>query len=252
MPEIEWHSRAVILEFVLAAATFLTLLVVSAPYGRAVRPGWGPMIPSRVGWLVMESPPVLVFAAVFFAGARHTQIVPLVLFGLWQVHYVHRAYVYPFRMRLKNRPMPVVVALMAIGFNVLNAFVNAGWIGHYGVYPDSWLSSPQFIGGLAVFLTGASVNFHSDEVLRTLREPGDTGYRIPARGLHRWVAAPNYLGEIVEWIGWAIMLDAPAGWAFAAYTFANLAPRALSHRNWYRTKFPDYPAERKALIPLIW
>ena len=32
---------------------------------------------------------------------------------------------------------------------------------------------------------------------------------------------------------------------------ANLIPRAITTQRWYREKFPDYPKERKALIPGI-
>ena len=38
----------------------------------------------------------------------------------------------------------------------------------------------------------------------------------------------------------------------AVFTFANLAPRAWSHHKWYRKKFPDYPKQRRAVIPFIW
>lgn len=246
------HQLAVIVEFAAAVVTFVVLFRVTAPYGRTIRPGWGPTVPSRWGWVVMESPPVFLFGLFFAAGRHRDALVPLVLFGLWQVHYVYRAFIYPFRMRLKNRSMPVVIALIAIAFNALNAYVNAGWIAHFGTYEPAWLTNPQFLVGLAVFLFGLCVNVHSDHVLRALRRPGETGYRVPHGGLHRWVAAPNYLGEVVEWVGWAIMLDAPAGWAFAVYTFANLAPRAVSHRRWYRETFADYPAHRTALIPFVW
>ncbi len=252
MGSAEFHAGAVALEFVLAALTFIVLFAVTAPYGRSVRPGWGPTIPSRIGWVVMESPPVWAFIWIFVSGPRSGDLVPLVLLGLWQAHYIHRAFVFPFRMRLAGKRMPVVIAAMAIGFNLLNAYVNAGWLGFFGRYPDAWLTHPQFLVGLALFVTGATINLRSDDILRRLRRPGDTGYRIPDRGLHRWVAAPNYFGEIVEWTGWAVMLNAPAGWAFAAYTFANLAPRAVSHRRWYRQTFEDYPRERRALIPFIW
>ncbi|CAM9477090.1 unnamed protein product [Phaeothamnion confervicola] len=42
------------------------------------------------------------------------------------------------------------------------------------------------------------------------------------------------------------------GLAFAAYTFANTAPRAAQHHRWYRDKFKDYPLQRKAVIPFLW
>ena len=47
-------------------------------------------------------------------------------------------------------------------------------------------------------------------------------------------------------------LMAIAGLAFAVYTFANLAPRAIDHHTWYRQRFSDYPPERRALIPYLW
>ena len=39
------------------------------------------------------------------------------------------------------------------------------------------------------------------------------------------------------------------GLAFCVFTAANLIPRALSNHRWYRENFPDYPANRRALIP---
>ena len=54
---------------------------------------------------------------------------------------------------------------------------------------------------------------------------------------------------MLEWIGGAVMTWSLSGLAFALYTFANLAPRALAHHRWYREKFPDYPKDRRAVIP---
>ena len=103
-----------------------------------------------------------------------------------------------------------------------------------------------------MFLLGFAINLQSDSILRSLRKPGETDYKVPHGGLYRFVSCPNYLGEIVEWSGWALMTWSLPGLAFALYTFANLAPRALKHHRWYQEKFADYPKERKALIPGLW
>jgi 3-oxo-5-alpha-steroid 4-dehydrogenase 1 len=240
----------VLLEFGLAVLTFIGLQFITAPYGRYDRTGWGPAAPARVAWLVMESPASLVFAAVFLTGAHRAEAVPIVLFGLWQVHYVQRTFVYPFLMRGGNR-MPIVLMLMAISFNTLNAYINARWISELGDYPPGWLADPRFLAGAGLFAAGLALNLTADRRLRGLRQPGESGYRIPYGGGYRWVSCPNYLGEIVEWFGWALATWSLAGLAFAVYTVANLAPRALNHHRWYRERFADYPPERRALIPYV-
>jgi hypothetical protein len=39
--------------------------------------------------------------------------------------------------------------------------------------------------------------------------------------------------------------------SFALWTAVNLIPRALDHHRWYLKTFPDYPKERKAVIPFL-
>jgi 3-oxo-5-alpha-steroid 4-dehydrogenase 1 len=240
----------VLLEFVLAAATFVGLQFVVAPYGRHGRAGWGPTVPARAGWLIMESPATLLFLGVYLAGDQRGTPVPLLLLVMWQTHYVQRTFVYPFLLRDGTR-MPVSLMAMAITFNTLNAFINARWISQLGDYPVRWLTDPRFLIGLIVFLSGLALNLQSDKMLRLLRPPGETGYRIPQGGAYRWVSCPNYLGEIVEWTGWAIATWSLAGLAFAAYTAANLVPRAVANHRWYLKKFPDYPPQRRALVPYV-
>jgi len=235
----------------LGALTFAALLVIPAPYGRHARAGWGPTLPSRLGWVLMESPAVVWFAAVYLAGRHRAEAAPLALLGLWQAHYLHRVLVFPFRMRAPGRRMPVAVAAMAFGFNLLNGWLNARWISDLGAYPSGWLQDPRFVIGAALFVLGFAVNVRADSILFRLRSPGESGYRIPRGFLYEWVTCPNYLGEILEWIGWAVATWSLPGLAFAAYTFANLAPRALAHHRWYRSRFPDYPADRKALVPFV-
>ncbi|HVP67115.1 MAG TPA: methyltransferase [Anaeromyxobacteraceae bacterium] len=245
------YRYLVFLEFALAVPTFLSLWFVPAPYGRYTRRGFGPTIPARLGWIAMESPAPLFFAAVYFAGPNSAAAAPLALLGLWQVHYLYRAFLYPLQIREGSRRMPVLVALLAVCFNLLNAWINARWVSALGSYPASWLSDPRFVAGAALFLGGFALNVTSDRALRRLRAPGETGYRIPRGGAFEWVSCPNYLGEILEWTGWAFATWSLAGAAFAVYTAANLAPRAFAHHAWYRRQFSDYPAERRALIPFV-
>jgi len=239
----------------LSAVTFVALFVITAPYGRHTRAGWGPTIPSTFGWLLMEAPASLGFAAFYLAGEHRAEAAPLALLAMWQLHYVNRAFVYPFRRRGGDKPMPLAVALMGFAFNIANSYLNARWVSHFAFHGHGWsagwLASPRFIAGAALFLTGFVINQHADEVLRTLRAPGERGYKIPHGGLYRFVSAPNYFGELVEWSGFALAAWSPAALVFVVWTAANLAPRAWANHRWYRRTFADYPTGRRALVPFL-
>ena len=236
----------------IAACVFIALQFLAAPYGRHARPGWGPTIHRTAGWVIMESPAVLVFLACFLVSGRR-DAVSVTFLLLWLLHYVYRAFIYPFRLRGGQLRMPLSVVAMAFGFNVMNGYLQGRGIFTLGpVRGMSWFADPRFIVGVVLFLAGYALNQQSDIILRRLRAPGESGYRIPHGGGYRLVSCPNYFGELVEWLGWAMLTWSPAGLVFFLWSAANLVPRARSHHRWYREHFPDYPRERKAVIPWLY
>ena len=100
-------------------------------------------------------------------------------------------------------------------------------------------------------MSGAIINQHSDQILINLRKKSDMGYSIPHGGIFNYISSPNYFGEIIEWLGFAIIANSLPAFSFFIWTFANLAPRALDNHRWYKDTFKDYPPERKAIIPFI-
>ncbi|MGD8813454.1 MAG: DUF1295 domain-containing protein [Anaerolineales bacterium] len=239
--------------FILALATFIALFFVTAPYGRHSRSGWGPSLNARLGWMIMEAPAVIVMAACFWIGRDRWTIILIILFLCWQAHYVHRAFIYPWLIKGNAKRMPFLVMGFALLFSLINAFlIGAHLFLRSSRYTDRWLTDPRFLIGMGLFLLGFVINRHSDRILRNLRQSRGRGYYIPEGGLFRWVSCPNYLGEIIEWVGWAIATWSLAGLSFALWTVANLAPRARSHHHWYRQHFDAYPTERRILLPLIW
>ncbi len=95
------------------------------------------------------------------------------------------------------------------------------------------------------------VNIYHDYLMISLKK-GSSGYILPRGFLYKYISCPNYFGEMIEWIGYAICCRTTSAWIFALSTFSNLFPRALEYHKWYKTKFGDeYPKERKAIIPFI-
>eukprot|EP00752_Nemacystus_decipiens_P009210 g8226.t1 len=246
----------------MVVASFVTLGVCTAvvpPYGRYSRSViFGirfPLLNAKLGWCLMECPNVVV--ALWFLlyrsdDACRKSAVNMALLGMFVLHYANRSLVFPARMR-GGRPMPLLVMLLATLFCSVNGYLQCSHLLASRVYPDAWLGDPRFLVGSTMFAAGMYINCHSDGILRRLRRPGETGYKIPRGGMFEYVSGANFFGECVEWCGFAI-----AGWSlpaasFALYTLANLAPRARKHHLWYVEKFrDDYPSARKALVPFVW
>ncbi len=238
--------------FALAAVVFVTLFFIAAPYGRHARRGWGPAFTNRTGWLLMEASAPLAFAALYFIGENRGNLTALVFLLLWEAHYIHRAFIYPFSLQDRDKKMPLTVVLFGAVFNLGNAYLNGRYLFTFASYGSEWLGDCRFFLGVMVFIAGFVINRSADEVLHQLRREHGSGYQIPFGGMYRWISCPNYFGEILTWVGWAIATWSLPGLAFAVWTIANLAPRARTHHLWYLQQFPDYPKERKALIPRLW
>lgn len=252
MTELDVFHGLLVGWFIVGVVVFGLLFFIAAPYGRHIRRGWGITIDNKLGWVLMEAPAPIVFAVFAFLGDS-VNAVSLAFLVLWEAHYLHRAFIYPFGLRGPAKRMPLVIMSFGFIFNVMNGYLNGRYIFHFsGGYDSSWLVDPRFILGTALFIIGYIINRRADYVLRELRDPGEPGYKISHDRLYRWVSSPNYLGEIIIWTGWALATLSLPGLAFAFWTAANLVPRARAHHAWYHATFPDYPPERKALLPGIW
>ncbi|HVY73552.1 MAG TPA: hypothetical protein VG890_01915 [Puia sp.] len=242
-------------------ASGIYLLRTEAPYGRYMRPGWGPAISNWAGWLIMESTVILTFLLwkPWHAADWQNPANLMVIFFL--IHYVHRALIYPLRIHTKGKKMPLVIMLSAMLFNGVNGSLLGSWFRCHVHYDKNWYGSFPFIAGTVLFFLGMYINVSSDNRLIALRNNKRTAspearssdrYRIPYGRLFRFISSPNLFGEMIEWLGYAMLTWSYPALAFWIWTCANLVPRAISNHRWYKAHFPDYPKNRKILIPYLW
>jgi hypothetical protein len=262
------------------AMTLLAMLFITAPYGKfAKQKGWGIMIPPTTAWMIMESPnlwiPFALLAMLPINIARHsfvslpTLLSPFevlaepshyfqnpnfVLLSLFLLHYIHRDIIFPQFLSTSN-PMPISIMLAAFIFcswNAINQALTLFFVQQYDA--ASWWASPQTITGIVLFFLGMSINIYSDYSLISQKTKGQqkgVQYIVPQGIWFDFVSCPNYMGEILEWFGFALAANNLAAWSFAWYTTSNLLPRALAQHRWYLQKFEAYPKNRKAIVPFI-
>lgn len=244
------------------ALTFPFLFFINPAYGKTYRSSWGRPLSGRWGWFLQEIiSPVTLLSSFYSARARVSTAslfapVPVHVFlFLFTMHYANRAVLYPLQRHLS--PTTYLVVGCSVLFNLVNGhLIGVELATRTAAQLQGWmdLAVPHVVAGLTVMALGAWINISCDATLRALRArgKGDRGYYIPSGGLFEYVCCPHYLGEGIEWTGWALATGTHSGWVFAFWTFANLAPRAWNTREFYRDKFKgEFPRSRRCLIPFL-
>lgn len=262
-------------------------------------------LPGRVAWILMEAPGFMtllymmktlpqmhgiddlpwqnrVLAGLFVSARRFFffftfgQVLFLPSSRPQVIHYTYRAIIFPL-IQPSMSPIHILVALMAVGFQVLNGTCIGAWLAAYGpVTAEAWAeqsSTGQFVAGIAIFYIGLASNFFHDEELREIRRTekrrqerilgeragGKTvsvekHYQVPQAGLFRYVLYAHYLCEWLEWTGFLMAAGwgcAPA-WAFLTNEVCAMLPRAVKGKKWYIERFGEDKIRNKwAVLPGI-
>ena len=244
--------------FIIGLFVFIALFFVQAGYGKFQKNSkiWSILvIPNKIAWVLMECP-VFIIMIIFYLYThkkdRNINTGTLVCYLLFQFHYFQRSFIFPLLIKGKSK-MPIVIMMMGAIFNTCNGILQGNWLFNISseTLYDHLLKTPLFYIGVTIFFSGMIINIHSDHVIRTLRKPGDTNHYLPQKGMYRFVTSANYLGEIIEWTGYAILTQSISGVLFVFWSIANLVPRAFSIYNLYLKEFGTEVLKKKRIIPFI-
>jgi 3-oxo-5-alpha-steroid 4-dehydrogenase 1 len=227
---------------------------IKASYGRHFQANARiPTVNGKVGWMLQEIFAPLAAILLFNAFKYPTQTLTRggFLLALFLLHYSNRA-VISVLLSARMHSTRVDTVLMALFFNI----VNGGWIGRDlgALTAEQFVITPRMILAFALFMGGAVTNITCDYYLQSMRrKKQDAGdYVLPDWGLYKYILSPNYAAEMVEWTGFSLMMGTESSWVFLLWTVCNLTPRARTHLAWYKEKFGEEVASRKALIPGIY
>ena len=237
---------------------FCVLLKIPAPFGRFSNERWGPHINNRIGWFIMEMPALVVFPIMLlpvqWTGRLSHPVVMLALL-CWIAHYTHRTLIFPLRISKHRQPIALSVVLMGICYNCINGlFLGYHFSYLYHAPAINTVAFIRIVCGTAIFFAGMVINcYHDGLLIQLTKNSKNRGeYHIPRGGFFTYASSPNLCGEIIEWIGFALLCYTLPGLSMAIWTCANLIPRAIHIHNWYRSTFKDYPEQRRVLIPIFW
>ncbi|KAF8732220.1 hypothetical protein HU200_016195 [Digitaria exilis] len=213
------------------------------------------LLKSRDGMLVAYAPALVAAAASFAVPGAVDGARAEILSAALAIHFLKRVLEVLFVHRYSGS-MPLDTAV-TIGTSYLLSTVTLIYAQHlsHGL-PDPPVD--LLYPGVAVFAVGIAGNFYHHYLLSRLRAAaagggggGDKGYKIPSGGLFELVVCPHYLFEIVGFFGFAMISQTLYALALATGTAAYLAGRSCATRRWYESKFEEFPARIKALVPFV-
>ena len=260
------HWALVILGLILAVVTFILQVRKPARYGRHEKHSGRLYIPQRLAHMLSDGiPGVLFFTVLYFVvGRNFANPINIVFYCLFTIHYIHRGIIHPLVMRYGNSKVSLFIPVAGFVANLLYHYVNVDFISSACFYPDYYYD-PRFIIGVILFIVGFVINRMADTYLAYLRcrknkeeddskavdNDGGGKYFIPECCLFKLVVNPNYLGEGIEWLGWAIATWSLPGLVWWLFTMATFIPRSRHNLAWYRRQFEDFPTYRRGMIPFI-
>ena len=113
-----------------ALVVFIALYFVKAGYGMFRTASWGISINNKLAWVLMEAPVFIVMFGLWGKSGAGFAVPVYFFFLLFQLHYLQRAFIFPFLLKGKSR-MPVAIMAMGIVFNLLNGMMQAGGLFYF-------------------------------------------------------------------------------------------------------------------------
>jgi len=237
--------------FLVSGLLFVFTGLAPLRYGRHAEPD-ARGLPIRAAWMVMALPGLVLCPWTFRTGGGGSAVSTAMLV-LWMLAYAWRGVLFPLLLRgTAGKRMPWGVVVLGALFTAALAHLNGLALAQtWRPYPLRWLWSVRFLYGTMLFLAGMLISRASDLAVIGLRRRGEVGHHLPRGVFFEEISCPNYLGEMLMWIGWAVLTWSKPGLAAATLSIAVLLPRAVSHHLWYRRTFPNYPPNRRAILPFV-
>jgi very-long-chain enoyl-CoA reductase len=220
-----------------------------------------PMIVFPLIWMLVRQFPASYITSKLYSGEDATQIPQAtkcwqdMLALMFTLHFAKREYETLFVHRFGNDTMPITNIFKNSGYYWMFAF----WIAFITLHPLYTMPSNvnRRYFGVGLFVVSELLNLKAHIDLRNLRPAGTRVRRVPRGISFNLVSCPNYLFEILSWVGFTLASQSVAAAAFTAVGAAQMTAWAIQKHKRYRKEFDGqegrelYPKSRKILIPFL-
>ena len=148
---------------------------------------------------------------------------------------------------LERHALPLVMA-NGVGWLYCLPFY---FIGRRAAEPPDWLDALA----LVAYVVGTGIHFAADSQKRRFKAIPGTKGRLLDQGLWRYSRHPNYFGDFLVYVSWALFAANPWAWLSPAANLAQYAFDAIPKSEaWaaerYGTAWSDYAAQTSRFV--VW
>jgi very-long-chain enoyl-CoA reductase len=214
----------------------------------------GPQISWKMVFVLEYLGPLLIHLAYMahsiYWVKRDLGLVQLLAFAMITFHFLKREYETIMVHRFSHATMP----LSNLFKNSAHYWILSGFgIGHF-LYAPSFTNTKtitQIYVSVFVFIVAELANFRTHLILRDLRPAGTNSRAIPRGFGFALVSCPNYFFEMLAWCAFSFMTGLPSAWFFTIVASGQMWLWALKKHQRYLKEFPQYPKNRKPMIPFL-
>ena len=98
----ESYRIALIVMAIIAVIVYIALQYFKAGYGYLRTANWGPSIPNRPAWVLMECPVFIVMVVLMVKYQANANIVTIAMATLFLIHYFQRSFIFPLLIKGKS------------------------------------------------------------------------------------------------------------------------------------------------------
>jgi len=207
-----------------------------------------------VVYLIFYLRPLCIYGSLGKTEPMHTVV--KLAFGCWTAHYMKRIFETLYVHRFSHATMPLMNLFKNCGYYWgFTAFI--AYFMNHPLYTPPTFGKVQVIIGCIGFVVSEFGNYSIHAALRDLRPVGTKERKIPMpnanpfTNMFNLVSCPNYTYEALAWFFFSVMTQCAPALIFTAVGLYQMSVWAIGKHKAYKKEFPNYPKNRRAIVPFV-
>lgn len=201
-------------------------------------------IPSRLAMFILYFFPTIVATISALPYLPTATSIQWMVFGAIIFHFGKRTLEVLFVHKYSGYMQPFTFGVIVFAYALMAGLIS--WLNAVSI---SEMDTAFWIG-IVFFIVGEAGNLYHHKLLANLRKD-EGGYKIPRGGWFEYATCPHYFFELMTWLGLVLL----SRHLFTVLVFISmlgyLTARSIKTRRWYRQRFPEFPSDRKRMIPFV-